>query len=769
MRHSHLGKLMLILVGLVCVLQLASHFASRAVIRESLLDDARRGLTVGGEIFAELLSNRAMQLASSVDILVADFGFREAVATGDDATIRSALANHSGRIQADLARLIRRDGSVISLDSGDRRTEPPLDLFDAEVRVEVIDGLPYEVVITPLYAPDLVGWVSMGFVINEALAWNMAQLTSLDISFVTTAGADFQASTLLPDQAAAAARWLATNGQISAPTEAKIGDEAFLLLTLPLSGQVSAILQLPMERVLQPYHTLGRQLLWLALGGLLLAAVSAALLARGISLPVRALASASKRITSGHYNTVVPVQSDDEFGDLARAFNAMQGAIAEREQRLVHQAEHDSLTGLPNRRVALLSLEDAIRKGAPFAVMALDLNRFKEINDSLGHGVGDQVLGVVARRLDSSTKDRDLAARLGADEFLLLLAGVSTAQAIKVAHRIRDRIAQTVELDDLHLNVEARIGIALFPEHGNNAETLMRRADIAMYDAKQAGHQVAVYQAGWDERHLRRLSLARDLKEALGGDGLHLLYQPKAALRDRERIGAEALIRWHHPTLGPLRPDEFIAIAENAGHINRLTRWVLKTAVAQLQQWHREHLMVQLSVNISAQDLLDEDLPGYIATLLANAEVEPQALCLEITESSVMKDEQQGHAMLSRLKGIGLRLAVDDFGTGYSSLSQLKRMPVDELKIDKSFVLNLDLSDDDAVIVHSTIELGHNMGLEVVAEGVETREAVMLLESFGCDLIQGFLLGKPMAATELAVWARGWLVQPRIGEQVLSA
>lgn len=768
MRHSHLGKLMLILVGLVCVLQFASHFASRVVIRDTLLSDARRGLTVGGEIFTELLNNRAMQLASSVEILVADFGFREAVASGDEDTIRSALANHSGRVQADLARLITREGKVISLDATARQIEPPLDLFDPEVRVEVIDGLPYEIVITPLYAPDLVGWVSMGFVINEAMAWNMSQLTSLDVSFVGK-GQNFMASTLLPEQASASAAWLASNGQVSLPEEVRIGTGDFLVLTLQLSEQVSAILQLPMERVLEPYYALGRQLLWLAVAGLALAGIAAALLARGITQPVKALASASKRITSGHYNTVVPIQSDDEFGDLAKAFNAMQGAIAEREQRLVHQAEHDSLTGLPNRRVALLSLEDAIRKGAPFAVMALDLNRFKEINDSLGHGVGDQVLGVVARRLDSSTKERDLAARLGADEFLLLLAGVDTAQSIKVAHRIRDRIAQTVELDDLHLNVEASIGIALFPEHGDNGETLMRRADIAMYDAKQAGHQVAVYQPGWDERHLRRLSLARDLKEALNGEGLHLLYQPKAALRDRERIGAEALIRWHHPKLGPLRPDEFIAIAEDAGHINRLTRWVLKTAVAQLQEWHREHLMVQLSVNISATDLLDEDLPGYIATLLANAEVEPQALCLEITESSVMKDEQQGHAMLSRLKGIGLRLAVDDFGTGYSSLSQLKRMPVDELKIDKSFVLNLDHSDDDAVIVHSTIELGHNMGLEVVAEGVETREAVMLLESFGCDLIQGFLLGKPMAAIELAVWARGWLEQPRIGEQALSA
>lgn len=767
MRHSHLGKLMLILVGLVCALQLASHLASRNVIGDTLMEDAGRELRIGADIFSELLSHHANQLAIPTRMLAADSAFQQAVAANNVATINNSLSTLSTVLKADMAMLAASDGRVISPAASVAPKALPQDRA-LQVQYQVIANRAYEVVMTPVPGTGQDHWLVVGYQLDEALAWNLSQLTSLDVSLFASTGRELIASTLLPEQAKAVSGWLA-NARSGEPQQATISDTDFLLLSVPLSGEISAILQLPMERVLAPYRALDRQLIWLAIVGLLLAALAAVLLARGISLPVMALANAARRITSGHYNTVVPVQGDDEFGELAMAFNAMQGAIAEREQRLVHQAEHDSLTGLPNRRVALLLLEQAIEDGKPFAVMALDLNRFKEINDALGHGVGDQVLGVVARRLGTNTKERDLAARLGADEFLLLLSDVDTAQAIRVAHRIRERVAQTVELDDLHLNVEASIGISLFPEHGTNGETLMRRADIAMYDAKHAGHQVAVYQPGWDERHLRRLSLARDLKEALVNEDLHLLYQPKAALRDRERIGAEALIRWHHPTLGPLRPDEFIAIAEDAGHINRLTRWVLKAAVKQLQEWHRQHLMVQLSVNISASDLQDEELPGFIATLLTNAEVEPQALCLEITESSVMKDEQQGHAMLARLKGIGLRLAVDDFGTGYSSLSQLKRMPVDELKIDKSFVLNLDHSDDDAVIVHSTIELGHNMGLEVVAEGVENRETVMLLESFGCDLIQGFLLGKPMSATELAVWARAWLEQPRIGEQSLSA
>lgn len=769
MRHSHLGKLLLILVGLVSILQLANHVASRAVIRDNLIDNARRELAQGGDVFATLMETRAAQLASSVDILVADFAFREAVATGEEDTIRSALRNHAGRIRADLARLVTPQGHEISLTGSDDNALVPKDLFSPQVSIEAVDGTPYILIRTPVNTPALAGWVSLGFIIDEALAWNLAQVTGMDVSFAVLGKQPVLASTLPAVEHEGTLRWLLRHNPGDDPVDADINGTRRLTLLQPLADDIIAVLQLPMAQVLAPYTSLGYQLLWLTISGLLLALLASVLMARSVSKPVRALAEASRRITAGDYNTEMPQQNADEFGELARAFNAMQEAIAEREDRLVHQAEHDALTSLPNRSVALMSLDQAIREEAPFAVMAADLNRFKEINDALGHSVGDQVLQVIARRLDSSVKSRDLAARLGADEFILLLRDVDTAQAIKIAHRLRNIIEQVIELNDLELNVEASSGIALFPEHGSDAETLMRRADIAMYDAKQAGHQVAVYQAGWDERHLRRLGLARDLKEALVDGSLQLLYQPKATLRDRERIGAEALIRWHHPKLGLLRPDEFIAIAEDAGHITRLTRWVLQTAVSQLQQWHRQHLMIQLSVNISAQDLLDESLPGFISNLLANAEVEPQALCLEITESSVMQDEQQGHAMLSRLKGIGLRLAVDDFGTGYSSLSQLKRMPVDELKIDKSFVMNLDHSDDDAVIVHSTIELGHNMGLEVVAEGVENRDAVMLLESFGCDMIQGYLLGKPMPADALSSWAQGWLKQPTLGDIVLAS
>ncbi|MEE4251897.1 MAG: diguanylate cyclase, partial [Alcanivoracaceae bacterium] len=646
MRHSHLGKLMLILVGLVCALQLTSHLTSRNAIHDSLVEDAARELRIGADIFSELLGHHASQLSTPGRMLAMDESFQQAVIADDITTINNALAGLASLLKADLVLLSNNQGRLVSPEKATAPRDLPQDRA-ARVDYLILAGQAYEIVMIPVPDTGQNDWLVVGYLLDEALVWNLSQLTNLDVSLLSTTGRDLIASTLLPEQAQTAASWLANTNHSSEPVQADAGGASFLFLTMPLSSEISAVLQLPMERVLAPYHALDRQLIWLTIAGLLLAVLAAVLLARGISRPVTALANAAQRITSGHYNTVMAVRGDDQFSALAKAFNAMQGAIAEREQRLVHQAEHDSLTGLPNRRVALLLLEEAIKDGKPFAVMALDLNRFKEINDALGHGVGDQVLGVVARRLGTNTKERDLAARLGADEFLILLSDVDTAQAIHVAHRIRERVVQTVELDDLHLNVEASIGISLFPEHGTDGETLMRRADIAMYDAKQAGHQVAVYQPGWDERHLRRLSLARDLKEALINEDLHLLYQPKAALRDRERIGAEALIRWHHPTLGPLRPDEFIVIAEDAGHINRLTRWVLKAAVQQLQQWHREHLMVQLSVNISASDLQDEDLPGFIATLLTNAEVEPQALCLEITESSVMKDEHQGHAMLA--------------------------------------------------------------------------------------------------------------------------
>ncbi len=768
MRNSYTIRLLVMVLGLVALVQAATFFAARAVIRDSEIDNSRRELGVGGEIFTELLFSRAQQLQQSTLVLVNDFGFREAIASADTGTIQSALANHAARIGADYAAVTMPDGSTVSLKGasdhpdqllGDRRDDSP-------IQISLIDGQPYELVVADINAPLPIGTATMGYAMNQALTRELKQLTGLEVSFVASSREhdNIYFSSTLPDELARnlPSIYDSLKGQPGVQ-QVMLGKTEMMTLSWRLdrnSDPIYAVLQVPMSEVLAPFDSLSENLLKLNVIGILIALIVGAVLAGDILRPLRALAQAARRMTGGDYSAEVKVRGKNEFSELASAFNAMQNAISEREQRIMVQARQDPLTGLGNRSIARGALLRAIRsaqaKDGSCAALTIDLRRFKEVNDVFGHQAGDNLLQIVALRLLSSVKDNDEVIRLGADVFLVILSEVDAISAMTVARRICATLQQTVELQDLNLSINGHVGVALYPEHANESEELMRRSDIAMHVAKETGVQVSLYQSGTDEQHLRRLSLLRDLKVALEQDGLHMCYQPKAALLDHDYIGAEALIRWHHPKFGPQNPEEFIGIAESAGYINILTRWMLRQTIRQLGLWHQLGVPVHLSVNISAQDLLDNELPGYIADLLTSHDVTANYLCLEITESSIMQDEQQGLIMLNRFKSMGLRLSVDDFGTGFSSLSQLKRLPVDELKIDKSFILKLDESEDDVVIVRSTIELGHNMGLSVVAEGVENNASLGILGQYGCDMIQGYFLGKPMPPDDLRQWATHW-------------
>jgi diguanylate cyclase (GGDEF)-like protein len=765
MRHSYAAKLLLIVIGLVVTVQLTTYFAARSIIRDTEIDSARTMLTLGGDIFTELLFNRGSLLQQSTVVLTNDFGFREAIASDDAATIRSALLNHTERVGADYATVMTQSGLSVNINGIGANAEPSFlsNTDNAPLQIRMINGLPYELVVTQVFAPGPIGAASMGFALNNSLAEEMKQLTGLEVSFVSLGnqGPNYYASTLGADQAALLPNMISQQPNSSDEPEILVlGNAEMLTLRWPLNDSaepVYAVLQRPMNQVLASYNALSMNLLWLNVGGIFIAVVVAVFLAGDVTRPIRILANAARRISGGDYSSNVLASGTDEFGELAKAFNVMQSAIGEREQRILQQSRQDPLTGLGNRSIARTAMLSAVRyaqsQEGQCAALTIDLQRFKEVNDVFGHQAGDSLLQIIALRLLGNVKDTDSVIRLGADVFLVVLRDVDTHIALKIARRVCLALQQTVELQDLNLSVSAHVGVATYPEHGRESEELMRRSDIAMQAAKETGTQINLYQTGTDESHLRRLGLLRDLKLALASNGFHMAYQPKAALLDRHYIGAEALIRWEHPELGNVNPEEFIALAESAGYINQITRWVFSETIKQLGLWHTNGVNVHLSVNISALDLLDAELPRYLADLLSQYEVPPSYLCLELTESSIMKDEQQSLSMLNRLKGMGLRLSVDDFGTGFSSLSQLKRLPVDELKIDKSFVLNLSDNDDDAVIVRSTIELGHNMGLSVVAEGVENDASLGLLGQYGCDLIQGFFLGKPMSPDSLTTWA----------------
>ncbi|MEE9250217.1 MAG: EAL domain-containing protein, partial [Alphaproteobacteria bacterium] len=430
---------------------------------------------------------------------------------------------------------------------------------------------------------------------------------------------------------------------------------------------------------------------------------------------------------------------------------------AQRE-RLEHLALHDALTDLPNGSLLNDRIEVAVRAARrtreSFALLLLDLDRFKEINDTLGHPVGDAVLKEVGRRLAASLGDAVTIARLGGDEFAVLLPMATNPgdHARRLAERIVGALQAPFEVDRMSLEVGGSIGIAMFPQHGEDPSRLLRSADVAMYMAKREPGTIALYDPGRDHHSVRSLALKGDLRRAIESDQLVLQYQPQVDLAAGQVIGAEALVRWRHPEHGVVLPDEFIALAEQIGLIRQLTRWVLNTALRQAAAWHRKGFAIAVSVNLSPRNLHEDDLSETIGGLLERYGVEPRHLTLEITESAIMVDPTRALKVIERLSAIGVRLAIDDYGTGYSSLAYLKRLPVDEIKIDKSFVMNMTHDRNDRVIVRSTVDLVHNLGLKVVAEGVACKEQFRRLKAFGCDTGQGHFVSHPLPLADFMVW-----------------
>jgi diguanylate cyclase (GGDEF)-like protein len=438
-----------------------------------------------------------------------------------------------------------------------------------------------------------------------------------------------------------------------------------------------------------------------------------------------------------------------------RLVDRLRREVAEKE----HQASHDTLTGLANRTLFNRRVEKAIA-AAPIngslAVMLIDLDRFKEINDTLGHHTGDQLLQEVAARLRQTLDPAVTIARLGGDEFAILIPRVTDAiGAWNLAEDLRHSLELPFVMSTLTLYVGASIGIALHPDHGQTAATLLQRADVAMYAAKAEHKGSEVYAAERDDHSHRRLAMVADLRHAVEHKLLEVHYQPKANLSTGEIVGAEALVRWTHSQLGPVAPDEFIPVAERTGLIRALTLQVLEQSLADCLAWSQATgRPMGVAVNLSAGSLLNLEFPRDVAQLLETAGVAASALTLEITESTIMADPERAITVLNGLAAMGVELAIDDFGTGYSSLSQLKRLPVTELKIDRSFVMNMAFDDNDAVIVHSTIDLGRNLGLRVVAEGVEDGATWDRLSQLGCDVGQGYHLSRPVPAPQLLRWLR---------------
>ena len=764
-------RIIVFFVLLLCALQGIALFLMSAANERIAKNQIAQELVVGERVFRRLLGQNSQQLAQAASVLAADFAFREAIATRDEGTIASVLGNHGRRINANVVMLADLDKKLLadSLHTTARQSAFPFpELIESAQQqgrasdTVLMDGRPYQLVVVPVLAPIPIAWVAMGFVIDDSAALDLQALSGLQVSFLSRSSRGnwtVHASTLPA----------ASRGELAG----SLGAER-TTVTLPLAGedyetrrsilhergdiQIAAILQRSLKEGLAPFNRLRDTLIALALASVALSVLGSVLIARGIAGPINRLAGVARKVRDGDYSQKAESGRSDEIGDFADSFNYMLEGIFERESKILRLAYEDTLTGLPNRAMLIDRLDQAIhgsrQNGEPVVVLMMDLNRFKPINDSLGHPVGDQVLQEVARRLRELLRATETVARFGGDEFAVLLPTGGIPRAKSVVNQVERALATPIMTQGQPIDLSASVGIAVFPGYAEDTTTLIRHADIAMYVAKRNNASFTAYEPDFEKGKPSQLSLLGELRSAVEQDQLTLYYQPKVDLRSGASDSVEALVRWVHPQRGFVSPIDFIPFAEQTGYIKAVTRWVLERALRQCGEWHLRGLDVKISVNMSARDLMNPELPAMVSELTARFKIPTPLVCLEITESAVMEDPARAQETLERLHKLGLRLSIDDFGTGHSSLAYIRKLPVKEMKIDRSFVRNMVADKDDAVIVRSTIDLGHNMGLKVVAEGVEDHAALMLLTQQGCDEAQGYFIARPMPPEEYEAWLR---------------
>ncbi len=769
-RHTFQTRIAAVLALLLLLVMAATYFAVKVATTRAVENQAQVQLKTGSQVFERLLDLRGRRLQYGLDWLTADRPFKKAVAEGDSASILAALRHHGTGIRASEVMVLGLDGKVMvsTLPSHARGQLFPYDHALRQARrsglqmlIVALDGRPYLLVQAEVLDPMPIARIVMGFPMDKLFANELRSMSNLEVSFLSVHGG--KAGALFSTQPEAYhATTLSLLRDAHVDPEPRIHlfyGQRVLSRVLPLANtgdgdDVRVLLQSPLDHALESFAPLDRQFMGIALAVLLVSLAGALFLARRVSRPLTALVEAAERIGAGDYRSPVRVRSHDEFGLLARAFNAMQSGIAIRERQLAHNALHDPLTGLPNRALAMERLGSAISARRPVVLLYLGIENYRVINEGFGPEGVEEMLREASRCLSMSLLASDTAARITGSEFLVLLENTQIDRAVARADRLYALLTEPQRIGHDELRHEVSIGIAAYPADGQQVEELISRAAIARHDAASLPGHLQIYQQDRDLAHQRQITLIRDLRRAAVEGELFLCYQPKLDLKHGHVRQAEALLRWQHPTLGQVSPAEFIPLAERTGSMSSLTLWVIEEAVRQIAEWAQRGLLIQLSVNISVDDLADDDLAIRVTALLMQYQVEAEQLIFEITESAIMHNPQQALSVLEQLRGCGISLSVDDFGTGYSSLAQLQRLPVQELKIDQSFVRNLESTSGDGVIVRSTIEMSHNLGLKVVAEGVEFAPSLKLLKLWNCDTAQGYLISRPLNAMAFEMWMR---------------
>jgi diguanylate cyclase (GGDEF)-like protein len=746
------------------------------VTRHELIGEGQRQLGIAATAFARQLDDISERVAANVQVLASDFALRSAIAQSDQATVLSALRNHGRRVGATRMLLVGTDGSILadtqaSPESAAEGTAtfPYSDLLNRAIErpsaaLVAADGHAYWMVVVPVFAPNLVGLIAAAIPVDDSLLARLQRQSALPRSVELATASKNHPWTVVArgSERAGLTASLSAHGE-ALPVQPRLVDvngREYVVQAVPLNGskesaEVVAVLGYSVDEALQPYRSVARAWAVLLAFGLAVGLLGALLIARGVSRPVEQLAASARRIEAGDYASVDIGASQtnarrDEIGELAAAFTNMAQAIREREAHIRHQAGHDQVTGLTNRVAAEAAIQRELlaHPERPAALLMVGLGRLPEIIKTMGHAISDRLMRDSSERIRRPVGD-GLVARATDTEFSIFLPATGKSDAIAAAFRVLDALSAPYQEADLTLDVAPAVGIALFPTHGREASTLLRRGEVALLSALGSEEPIVVYDPATDPHRPERLSLMSDLREALDHDQLELHYQPKLNLANGEIDGAEGLVRWQHPRLGPVAPDAFIALAEETGNIRRLTRWALATGIAQAQRWNSHGETFHVSINISARDLDDADLPRRVAELLAIHHVSPERIVLEVTESAVMGKPEAAIAVLKKLADLGIDLAIDDFGVGQSSFAYLRRLPVRELKIDKTFIEHIADARQDRTIVRSIVDLGHHLGYRVTAEGVDNPAALEYLASIGCDHAQGYFIAKALRADAL--------------------
>jgi diguanylate cyclase (GGDEF)-like protein len=705
---------------------------------------AERDMAANARVFEQLIATRETQMRESAMVVARDFGFREAVALDDRATLGSALGSLAARTGAGVAAVVTLDGAVVTSPGA-----PPINggamlpLLDAarDHGVIALRGKLALAVAAPIEMPDLAGWLILAKPLGARDLGALGRLSAVPIKAeVALAGA------LDPAVKRLGIGRIDTLASAQGPQLVRIS----ALASLQRGIEPRLILRHSLSEAMEGYRTLNVILMGIALCGTLLGVWLSLRIAASITRPLSLLAEAARRYASGVV-AKVEVVGDAEVAALARSFNTMVDAIEEREKQIVHTALHDGLTGLPNRRYFIEKLDRAVARQAAdhrTLVVFIDLDDFKIINDTMGHPIGDDLLRHTGSLLQDLFPDH-MVARFGGDEFGLLIPGMSpSADCASIARTIHEALNADTELGGRALPLSASFGIAIGPGDGNDGDTLLKNADLALYRAKSEGKGTyQFFEASLDEEARRRRQMELDLRQTVREGGFELYFQPLYSLSEQRLKGFEALIRWNHPERGLVGPAEFIPLAEETGLIVQIGEWVIREACAQAARWPGE---LSVAVNISPRQFGSPVLAQTIIQALGAAGLPPSRLELEITESIFIGNVERTLSVLHGLRSLGLRIALDDFGTGYSSLSYLRSFPFDKLKIDQSFVRDLDTDASAHAIIRAITTLAAALGIETLAEGVELASHMEVLRNEGCDMIQGYLISRPVPASTVA-------------------